>query len=593
MKRIVTSFGNSHLFAFLALISVSLMFSKASAQPNIALAAVATHSGGGVSTSGYGPELYNNGVIPPPNTTGTYQWGWVTTNGWIEFTWPSAVNVGKVKVYKQNRPMTTCILQYWNGTAYVNIMTYNNAAAPVVDSMVFTPVNTTKIRLSNVAGSSNPNHGEIEIFGPNIPNDLSVVLISSPLLNSQNCFNEAIPVDAIVKNEGSQPQSNFSVGATYTGPASGNLSGLYAGTLLPQASDTVSLGTLTLQPGSYSIVGYPLLPSDTAKGNDTSAQLPFVVSQPVVVPQAISDTVCLGNSALMYIDPIQNASYNWYSSASGGTLVNVGTSLAFATLLQDTTLYVSTLLNGCSSGRVPITAAIGPPPVVNLGNDTSFCESIPLTLDALNPGGTFTWSTGDSTQIITVTNQSGKYWVEVDKYCITSDTIEVNVSPKAFVSGISFVRMDNTYNFIASNVQNVDNFLWMFGDGDTSTLANPTHTYSHSVNAALLVKLVVSNTCGTDTAFRTVPTSVSGPMVQEDGVLMFPNPARDRLFIKCETSKIKAVHIIGTTGNIVLSEEIQRQSKAELDISRLSIGSYIVRLQTDNGVIHRSLQVVK
>jgi hypothetical protein len=339
-------------------------------------------------------------------------------------------------------------------------------------------------------------------------------------------------------------------------------------------------------------MAYSLLPSDTAKGNDSSAQLPFIVNQPVVLPQAYSDTVCSGNNALIYVNPIQNATYNWYSSLSGGTLINIGNSLSLSGLLQDTTMYVSTLLNGCASARVPITAAIGPPPVVNLGSDTSFCESIPLVLDAGNPGGKYMWSTGDSTQSVTVTNQSGQYWVEVDKYCVASDTVEITISPKAIVTGISYVRMDNTYNFTASNVQNVTSYLWIFGDGATSSLPNPTHTYSHAVNAALLVKLVVSNTCGTDTAFRTVPTSISNIASLDDGISLFPNPAKDRLFIRSEVSKIQAIYIIGTMGNIVQMADIGQQSNAELSLNRLSAGSYFVRIYTTTGIFHRPLQVI-
>ena len=74
---------------------------------------------------------------------GTFQWGWVTTGGWIEFSWPTPQMVAKVKLYKNHRQMGSCTLQYWNGTTYVNIMSYSNPSnTNQIDSMQFIPVST-------------------------------------------------------------------------------------------------------------------------------------------------------------------------------------------------------------------------------------------------------------------------------------------------------------------------------------------------------------------------------------------------------------------------------------------------------------------
>lgn len=61
-------------------------------------------------------------------------------------------------------------------------------------------------------------------------------------------------------------------------------------------------------------------------------------------------------------------------------------------------------------------------PVVDLGSDTSLCASTYL-LDAGNPGATFLWSTGASSQTINA-DSSGTYWVQVTGLSGTgSDTI--------------------------------------------------------------------------------------------------------------------------------------------------------------------------
>jgi PKD repeat protein len=132
---------------------------------NLGLTATSAHSGGGASATGYGPELYNNNVIPVYGTGGTFLWGWVTGGGWIEYTWTSPQNINKVVFYKDTRQFTSMNIEYWNGSGYTTILSgYTGTSAPA-DSVTFTAVTTTKLRFNNVAGS-NPNHREIEVYGP-------------------------------------------------------------------------------------------------------------------------------------------------------------------------------------------------------------------------------------------------------------------------------------------------------------------------------------------------------------------------------------------------------------------------------------------
>ncbi|MGL5890370.1 MAG: PKD domain-containing protein, partial [Bacteroidia bacterium] len=65
-------------------------------------------------------------------------------------------------------------------------------------------------------------------------------------------------------------------------------------------------------------------------------------------------------------------------------------------------------------------------PQILLGNDTTFCSSVtPLLLNAGNPGLTYTWSTGATTQTITAT-VPGIYWVVADNgICNDTDSITI------------------------------------------------------------------------------------------------------------------------------------------------------------------------
>jgi gliding motility-associated-like protein len=72
--------------------------------------------------------------------------------------------------------------------------------------------------------------------------------------------------------------------------------------------------------------------------------------------------------------------------------------------------------------------------VFKLANDTTICEGEVLDLAAPN-AKIYHWSTGETTQNIQI-SAAGKYWVDVSNgYCISSDTINISVSPKQFSIG--------------------------------------------------------------------------------------------------------------------------------------------------------------
>ena len=78
---------------------------------------------------------------------------------------------------------------------------------------------------------------------------------------------------------------------------------------------------------------------------------------------------------------------------------------------------------------------------VDLGNDKVIPEGETTTLDAGNPGSTYLWSTGETSQTISV-DTSGYYWVKVSKGDLYGDdTVRVDLSYKV-------ARIDSDYGII-------------------------------------------------------------------------------------------------------------------------------------------------
>lgn len=112
------------------------------------------------------------------------------------------------------------------------------------------------------------------------------------------------------------------------------------------------------------------------------------------------------------------------------------------------------------------------PPAVNLGNDTSICASDIMVLDAGNPGATYLWQNGSTTQKINVTN-GGTYYVSITKNgCVSSDTIRVDVINCQPAVVASFTAPDtvcvNDPVTITNTSAGATNYFWNFCVADIS-----------------------------------------------------------------------------------------------------------------------------
>lgn len=77
---------------------------------------------------------------------------------------------------------------------------------------------------------------------------------------------------------------------------------------------------------------------------------------------------------------------------------------------------------------------------LNLGPDFALCKGDPKVLDAGNGWTSYLWSTGATTQTITVTNP-GSYWVASgDLKCLLRDTIKIDQLPEPTLNSNSLIK---------------------------------------------------------------------------------------------------------------------------------------------------------
>jgi PKD repeat protein len=160
-------------------------------------------------------------------------------------------------------------------------------------------------------------------------------------------------------------------------------------------------------------------------GNDTLNRLTHVhvASNPIV--NLGNDTLLCPGTPIVLNAGNPGSTYLFNNSASSQTtsISSVGT--------------YSVIVTNASSciGVDTIIIGAGTNPVVNLGNDTAFCPGSSIILNAGNAGSSYLYSTGATTQSITVST-GGSYSVRVthNTGCIARDTINITASSNPIVN---------------------------------------------------------------------------------------------------------------------------------------------------------------
>jgi hypothetical protein len=197
------------------------------------------------------------------------------------------------------------------------------------------------------------------------------------------------------------------------------------------------------------------------KGSDT---INIKVAPPLYVNLGNDLTLCAGASATLNAgNPGMN--YLWSTGASTQTIV-----------VNTTGKYYVTVMNGygCKASDT-VNIKVLPPVTVNLGNDLTLCHGASATLNAGNPGSSYAWNTGATTQTIVVST-TGKYYVTVKNShgCKGSDTINVKILPPLYVN----LGNDLTLCYGASATLNAGNpglnYLWNTGATTQTIVVNST-----------------------------------------------------------------------------------------------------------------------
>lgn len=159
-------------------------------------------------------------------------------------------------------------------------------------------------------------------------------------------------------------------------------------------------------------------------------------------------------------------------------------------------LYSVTVTDNCGTDIDSVTIInVHPAPQPDLGNDSSFCTSVSVILDAGNGYSSYLWQNGTTDQTFSVT-APGTYSVSVtNSYgCLGSDTIIFMLSDVPEITLGEDVSLCDAAVFVLDPGSGFNSYLWQDGSAEQTFSTASEGVYS----------VIVTNDCGADTSSVTV-----------------------------------------------------------------------------------------
>lgn len=335
--------------------------------------------------------------------------------------------------------------------------------------------------------------------------------------------------------------------------------------------------------------GYTVTVTDSNGCKGTSSPPVTVNVNPGLTATATAvgaTSVCAGQTVQLTAGP-SNASYQWSNGDSTDT-TTITTSGTYFVVATDS--------NGCLDTSNTVQVSIGSPSAsITASGPTTICQGDSVTLTATT-GNAYSWSTGDTTQSITV-DTSGSYDVAVTFAGGCTDSAQAIAITVASPPTASFGHTtSNLQATFADSSIGATTWSWNFGDGNTDTVQNPTHTYA--ANGTYTVSLIISNGVCYDTTTQEVTVLLVSTMatITFEQLNIFPNPFGKEINVTFTSSHQGdlLIQLLDLPGRVIAALPSQRIQAGRFDHKwilneQLPNGTYIIRLDLDGKEFMRKL----
>jgi PKD repeat protein len=157
------------------------------------------------------------------------------------------------------------------------------------------------------------------------------------------------------------------------------------------------------------------------------------------------------------------------------------------------------------------------------------------------------------------------------------EMIEIVTFPKADFN----YEVDGFQVRFTNRSENAEGYRWDFGDGTTSEEENPVHTYTRGGVFSVTLNATIA-TCGSSVTMD-IPVMLSDAedVFASEDLTVYPNPARDRLFIDSWSPGVYPLsfELISSQGQLLIRQQLNHSG--QIDLQAFPSGLYYIRMSSE------------
>lgn len=300
-----------------------------------------------------------------------------------------------------------------------------------------------------------------------------------------------------------------------------------------------------------------------------------VMPLPLISSGTIVDpTSCLVSDGSIEVSGSGMGDLTW-SGVSSGSQIGINLPATITNLGQGSYILNFTDGNGCESSDLLITLnAPGAPaaPSISANGPLTFCEGESVVLSSSN-GDIYLWSNSEATQSITV-NTSGTY-------SLTITDVNGCVSPSSTPVTVTVDPMPDLSVSVSANVlsaaQNGASYQWVDCNNANAPIAGATNqTFAPTANGSYACEITMGS-CTNLTNCETIST-IGLMENSKEMIAVFPNPTTSTIQIQ-SSDVIENTTIFDMRGNLVLQFAGNSTS-----VEQLECGMYLISVKTEKGL---------
>lgn len=198
--------------------------------------------------------------------------------------------------------------------------------------------------------------------------------------------------------------------------------------------------------------------------------------------------------------------------------------------------------------------------------------TVPMTCYAIvTPGQTYHAKIG----VTDVSDQAFDSGVFLDVQSLGGGFLKVAAAGTPATINGNTIQMSNKSKYATS-------YFWDFGDGTSSTLKNPVHTFPDLVNQSYTVTMIATNYCSSDTVIFQVGKVTSLQVPISSVANIFPNPAKEMLSINLLNQGNSEVKLMDVSGKTVIESNFT--DNIQIPLTNLETGVYLLQLRVGERV---------